>query len=73
MRYRVDRSQSGVVTPVGMNSILYIGGSKAKALKIYNEAQVHLNPWGKPDVRYGVSLAESPLRGEDKVVKWKIN
>lgn len=57
-RYRVDRNASSTTTPLGMNSLLYLGDSHRAALKAYNAAEPGTDPWGRPNDTYGVTLAE---------------
>ncbi len=54
--YRVDRAMS-LVTPCGMNSILYIGDSAYEAAKVYNYADPGKDAWNQPNAAYGVILS----------------
>ena len=69
--YRVDRAQEGL-TPVGMNSILYIGSSYYDACVVYKASVGGKDPWNEPNRSYGVMLSRWV---EDKhqytVMRWK--
>ena len=56
MKYRVDRAK-GKTVPVGMNSILYLGESRSKAVHAFNDALPGFDEWTKPDDSYGVLLS----------------
>jgi len=67
--YRVDRNDSQVTTPCGMNSLLYIGDSWKKARTIFNQAEPHKDAWNRPNATYGVTLAVWSENKRDYVVK----
>lgn len=53
--WRVDRTQGGC--PVGMVSLVYLGGSERQARRAYSLAQPGRGPWGSAyDPSYGVGL-----------------
>ena len=54
--YRVDRASSPS-TPVGMNSICYIGDSFPKAVGAFHAHKPGFNPWDQPDPAYGIILS----------------
>lgn len=56
-QYRVDRSDSAVVVPVGMNSLEYLGKSRREARKAYEQTAPGQDTWGKPNARFGVILS----------------
>lgn len=57
-KYRVDRNTDRTSTPLGMNSLLYLGNDRRAATRAYNLAQPGTDPWGRPNDTYGVTLAE---------------
>ena len=54
--YRVDRV-SGMNAPCGMNSILFIGDNQKQANKVFEDAEIGLDWWDKPNSLYGVALS----------------
>lgn len=74
-KYRVDRNTSHVRTPVGMNSLLYLGDDLREALRAFDRASTGIDPWNKPNPIYGVTLSAwigSPRVGDYTVLysKW---
>lgn len=70
IKYRVDRSLSPYVVPVGMNSIRYCGTSFKEAKKIYDETLPGKDDWNQSNPVYGVIL--SVYDGSRDVIKcWK--
>lgn len=67
--YRVDRNDSEVRTPCGMNSLLYLGDSWDKARQIFNAADVGLDAWNQPNSRYGVTLSVWNDDKRDYIIK----
>lgn len=55
--YRVDRNSSEHITPLGMNSLLYLGDSYQAARRAFDEASPGRDAWNKPNDLYGVTLA----------------
>lgn len=55
--YRVDRNDRRA-TPCGMNSLVYLGGNKAEAVRVFNSTASGIDTWGREDGRYGVVLSE---------------
>lgn len=56
-QYRVDRTDE-LVAPCGMNSIIYLGGSKRQATQVMLDAELKRDAWNQPNDRYGVVLFE---------------
>lgn len=56
--YRVDRTDNLKKTPIGMNSIIFIGNNLAAAKRAFNSAKTGINAWDKPDASYGVILSK---------------
>lgn len=56
-KYRVDRNDSQVSTPLGMTSIVVITDSRKQAESVYANTKPGFNGWNQPDPRYGVTLA----------------
>jgi hypothetical protein len=55
--YRVDVNTSFSTTPVGMNSLRYLGGSWIQACLAYDATLPGLDAWGRYNSAYGVTLA----------------
>ena len=55
--YRVDRNDS-LNIPCGMNSILYIGENRNKAISMFKRASIGLDTWGGEDNGYGVLFSK---------------
>lgn len=70
--YRVDVNKSQTV-PCGMNSIRYMGKSKAEALKVYNQTLIGFNSWHGVDSSYGVVLSSwsGKYSDSDSIIKTK--
>lgn len=56
-QYRVDRTD-GLAAPCGMNSIIYLGGSKRQATQVMLDAELKRDAWNQPNDKYGVVLFE---------------
>lgn len=56
-KYRVDRSKSATVTPVGMASIQYIGNSLSAANRVFATTEHGYDNWEQVDKAYGVVLS----------------
>ena len=71
--YRVDRNDSKTQTPVGMNSLLYLGRSRRTAEAVYAATQPGRDPWNQPNDKYGVTLASYPSgpHGTDTILRSK--
>ena len=65
-QYRVDVANQPI-TPCGMNSLKYLGGSFNQARKVYMETKTGFSAWGTENAGYGVIL--SVWNGSDYVVK----
>ena len=65
--YRVDRARVPV-TPVGMNSLIHIGGSAINAGNVFAEARPGRDPWGRKDPAYGVLLSRWDAQRREYVV-----
>lgn len=71
-KYRVDRAMEAPCSPVGMNSILYIGESYVEATKVYIHANGGKDAWNQPHCLYGVMLSIwNPDKNEYMVKRWK--
>lgn len=73
-RYRVDHNSSQTSTPVGMNSIVYLGDDIRQARVTFVTAKAGIDHWGQPNQNYGVTLAEwrgQSLTGEYVVIDKK--
>lgn len=73
-RYRVDHNDSPTTTPVGMNSLAYLGGDYRQARTVFVTARAGIDHWGNPNPTYGVTLAEwrgQNLTGEYVVIDKK--
>jgi len=70
--YRVDRAMEALSPPCGMNSICYIGDSRAAALSVFHNLTGGVDAWGTPDRDYGVMLSVwHPERNAYTVKRWK--
>jgi hypothetical protein len=69
IRYRVDRSDSPVRVPCGMNSIVHMGGDWARAYKVFRDTSPGISMWGKPSPVFGVTLSVWDDNKRDYVVK----
>lgn len=67
-KYRVDRNDSQVSTPIGMTSIVIITDSLRTASSIYDVTEPGINKWNQPDPRYGVTLAKWDDNKNDYVI-----
>jgi hypothetical protein len=65
--YRVDRVDE-LRVPCGMNSIVYVGRSYSKALRIFNQTDTGIDPWGRPDASYGLALSQYDPHKRDYVI-----
>jgi hypothetical protein len=68
-QYRVDRSDSAVVVPVGMNSVRYVGKSWREARKAYERIAPGFDVWDRPNKRFGVILSVWDQTKQRYVVK----
>ncbi len=66
-KYRVDRADRAV-TPVGMNSALYLGDSHSRAQCVFQTASLGLTAWNQPDPSHGVILSQWCQSRRDYVV-----
>lgn len=67
-QYRVDRAHSPV-TPVGMNSILYLGNNWGEARATFHAAEAGYNNWNTRVEGYGVILSVWDDAKQQYVVK----
>ena len=65
--YRVDRSDS-LNVPCGMNSILYIGDNRNKAISIFKRALIGLDTWCGENHGYGVLFSKWDDKKNDYIV-----
>lgn len=67
-RFRVDRNASKTTTPLGMVSIVYLGGSLREAEQVFRATHPGVNGWNQPDHNCGVTLAEWDERKYDYII-----
>ena len=65
--YRVDRNDS-LIVPCGMNSILYIGDNRNKAISIFKRALIGLDTWCGENHGYGVLFSKWDDKKNDYIV-----
>ena len=70
-QYRVVRADT-LAEPVGMASIIYLGGSKREATQVMLDAELKRDAWNQPNDKYGVVLFEWYDLGKRYVpVSWR--
>jgi len=67
--YRVDVSKNPITTPVGMNSLLYIGDNWKRANLIFDRTTPGFDDWHQPNSLYGVILSVWNPKKASYVVK----